>query len=187
MKFQRTAIAILLAAILAGTVGAEETQMKSAGAEALLIQVEAKVVAIDLKKREVLLADEEGNQILLHVGEEARNLPQLAVGDRVVAEYFQGLLFAVEPAGTGKPMRVEKTLSDRTPEGQKPGGSVTTYVELIARVEGIDRKRRMVTLRGPKKTITIKAEEDVDLSTVHVGDLVKADFVEEYTIRIEER
>lgn len=193
MKNLQAAIAalpLLFAATVATTplaFSAEEAATKPTGAEGTLVKVEAKVTAIDLHKREVTVKDSQGNETLLRVGEEARNLPQLEIGDTVVAEYFHGMIFHVEPAGTGKPLRVEKTLLDRTPSGQKPGASTTTYVEIVARVEGLDIATRMVTLRGPKAVVTLKVEDDVDLSTVKLGDMVTAHFVESYAIAVEER
>ena len=166
---------------------AQEATEKPTGAEGMIAKIEAVVTAIDMEKREVTVKNAEGRVMVLHVGEEARNLARVEVGDTVIAEYFEGLVFQVEPAGTGKPLRVEKTLSDRAPKGQKPAGSVTTYVELVARVEGIDRAKRLVTLRGPRAVVTLNVKDDLDLSTVEVNDMVKVNFVEGYAIKVEEQ
>jgi hypothetical protein len=179
-----TALSLFLASALAGpALSAEDA--RPAGVEAEAIKIEATVTAVNLKAREVTVKDAEGNEVVLRVGEEARNLPQVEVGDQVTAEYFQGMAFHVEPAGTGKPLRVEKTVSDRAPSGHKPSGEVTTYVEIIARVEALDPAKRTVTLRGPNAVVTLRVQDDIDLSNVKVDDMVKANFVESYAISVE--
>ena len=51
------------------------------------IKSEAEVIAIDLKTRKVTLKGEDGGVQEIVVGKDARNLPQVKVGDRVVIEY----------------------------------------------------------------------------------------------------
>ena len=53
------------------------------------IKSEAEVIAIDLKTRKVTLKGEDGGVQEIIVGKDARNLPQVKVGDRVVTEYSQ--------------------------------------------------------------------------------------------------
>lgn len=101
-------------------------------------------------------------------------------------EYFEGLIFNVEPAGSGKPMRVEKTQSQRSAEGAKPAGFINKYIELVARVEAVDAGARTVTLQGPNQTVTLSVKDDVDLNTVKKGDMVKADFVESFAVNVTE-
>lgn len=178
------ALAALLA--FAAPSSAEEVE-RPGGAEGVLIRVEATVTGVDMDTREVTLKDADGNETVLQVGPQARNLPQVEVGDTVIAEYYSGLVFQVEPAGTGKPMRVERTRAERAPAGRKPAGEVTTWVEIIARVEGIDRDERTVTLRGPRRVVTLKVADDVDLSKVAVDDMVEAHFLERAAISVERK
>ena len=180
---------LLAAALLVlppGIAGAADLA-KPAGLDAELIEVEAKVAAIDLAKREVTLTDAQGETVVLRVGPEARNLPQLRVGDTVRSRYFRGLLFHLEPAGSGKPLRVERTVAERAPMGHKPGAAVTSYIEIVARVEGLDAANRLVTLRGPNAVVTLKVAEDLNLEGVKIGDMVKAHFSETYAIAVEAR
>lgn len=178
--------ALAFAALVAAPVLslAEEAADKPAGVEGVLVTVEATVTAVDQTRRRVTLKDADGNEVELEVGEEVRNLPQVEVGDRVSAQYFRGLVFNVEPAGSGKPLRVEHTRAERADPGEKPGASATKTVEIIARVEAVEPGERLVTLRGPRAVVTLQVDEDVDLSTVKVGDMVKAEFVESVAIGV---
>ena len=179
----KSTLAIAFVAAFAVAVQAEE---KPSGAEGVLLNVEGTVTAIDLNTREVTVRDAEGEESVVQVGPDARNLDQVEVGDNVSIEYFGGLIFNVEPAGSGKPMRVEKTEMSRAAEGVKPSGFINKYVELVARVEDIDTKARTVTLQGPNQTVTLSVKEDVELATVKKGDMVKADFVESFAVNVTE-
>lgn len=57
--------------------------------------VKAKVQAVDLNTRAVTLKDTKGKVFDLKVGEEAKNLPQVQVGDEVVAKYYESLAVEV--------------------------------------------------------------------------------------------
>ena len=144
------------------------------------------VRAVDLDKRLVTLKDEAGKVFTIHVGEEARNLPQLKVGDRVVAKYYEAVAASLTKDLTGGVTeRKETTSTERTPLGQKPGGAVRNNIEIVANVTSINQKTRKVTLKGPERAITVKAPEDVDLSKIKVGDQVRVNYVEEFAIAVE--
>src|SRR5215470_4669250 len=89
--------------------------------------VRATVEAVDLAKREVTLRREDGEIVTLVVGEEARNLAQLAKGDLVTASYQVGLVMALGPPGK-EPVRVDDTVAARTAPGQKPGAAIQQTV-----------------------------------------------------------
>jgi len=144
----------------------------------------AVVEAIDLATRQVTLRGPQGNTQTITVGEEARNLPQLKVGDRVVVDFYQGLAMALTPSRTGVRKRVETTTEQRAALGQKPGGMVVQTVEVDATVQAVDLKARTVTLRGPKRTLTLDVAKDVNLNQVKVGDQVHAVYQEALAISV---
>jgi Cu/Ag efflux protein CusF len=146
--------------------------------------VRATVEAVDLSKREVTLRREDGEIVTLVVSEEARNLPQLQKGDIVTASYQVGLVVALGPPGK-EPVRVDDTQAARTAPGQKPGGAIQQTVAITATVVGIDMKTRTVTLKGPKQTVDLPVEKDVDLSKVKVGDQVGAVYQESFALTVE--
>jgi Cu/Ag efflux protein CusF len=144
------------------------------------------VRAVNLEKRLVTLKDEAGKVFTIHVGEEARNLPQLKAGDRVVAQYYEAMAVSLSKDLTGGVTGKKETISaERTPLGQKPGGAVRNNVDIVANVTAINKKTRKVTLKGPERAITVKAPEDVDLGKIKVGDQVRVNYVEEFAIAVE--
>jgi Cu/Ag efflux protein CusF len=146
--------------------------------------VQATVEAVDLKTREVTLRRDDGELIALVVSEEARNLPQVAKGDVVTASYQVGLVVALGPPGK-EPIRVDDTQAARTAPGQKPGGAIQQTVAVTATVVGIDMATHSVTLKGPKRTVSLPVSKDVDLGKVKVGDQVGAIYQESFALTVE--
>lgn len=148
--------------------------------------ITATVQAVDLKKRLVTLKQKGGKPFTIHVSEEARNLPQVRVGDQVVAKYTEAMAVRINRDTTGGVTQKKETLSGSRAElGQKPADSVTNTVEILANVLAIDQKTRKVTLQGPEHTLTVKAPSDVDISRLDVGDQVLVTYVEELAITVE--
>lgn len=146
--------------------------------------VRATVEAIDQKTREVTLRREDGELVTLVVGEQARNLAQVAKGDVVTATYQVGLVVALGPPGK-EPVRVDDTQAARTAPGQKPGGAIQQTVAVTATVVGIDTATHTVTLKGPKQTVSLPVSKDVDLGKVKVGDQVGAVYQESFALTVE--
>ncbi len=146
----------------------------------------ATVQAVDLKNRLVTLKQKGGQPFTIHVGEEARNLPQVRVGNRVVVKYTEAVAVRINRDTTGGVTARKETLSgSRAALGQKPGGSVRNTVEIIANVLAIDPKTRRITFQGPERTLTVKAPADVNLDRLDVGDQVLLTYTEELAISVE--
>ncbi len=146
----------------------------------------ATVQAIDLKKRIVTLKNPEGKVFDVTVGKEARNLPQVKVGDVVTVKYHEALSAKVykkgeAPMGEG----VAEGLA-RTKPGEKPGGIVGRQVTVTASVEAIDMKEPTVTLKGPEgKSVVVKIKDRKNLENVKVGDEVVLTYTEAMAISVE--
>ena len=64
----------------------------------------ARVQAIDLKTRKVTLKPKNGKAFTIQVSEDARNLPQVRVGDTVVAKYTEAVAVDINrDTSTGGP------------------------------------------------------------------------------------
>ena len=173
------AVSIPLAPLSAEEQGDKPAKL-AVGAAATISTVQA----IDHETRKVTLRDAEGNLITFTAGPEVRNLAQVQQGDIVLMEFYQGFAYVVEPATSAVRARIDTTGVARADAGEKPGASITDTVDVIAVVEKIDAETRMVTLKGAERTVTLKAADDVDLSTVKVGDEVHARFVESFAVSV---
>ena len=145
-------------------------------------RVEAEVIAIDKKHRVVTLKGPEGNVFDVVVGKEVKNLPQVKVGDRVVAEYAEALALTLKKGG-GLRETVERTDVQRAQPGQKPGqkpGAVKTReVDFVADVMEVDAKASTVTILGAKgRVVKLKIKDPAVLAEIKQGDQVVGTYVQ---------
>jgi len=186
MKRTLSLLAGLLIAVCAPltSFSAEEQGDKPARAAVEAMATISTVQEIDQETRKVTLRDPEGNLTTFTAGPEVRNLAQVHKGDIVLMEYYQGFAYVVEPATAAVRSRIDTTGVARADLGEKPGGSITDTVDVIAKVTAIDPESRMVTLKGAQRTVTLKAADDVDLSTVKVGDEVHANYTQSFAVSV---
>jgi Cu/Ag efflux protein CusF len=137
------------------------------------VKSEAEVVAIDLKTRKVTLKGEDGAVQEIVVGKDARNLPQVKVGDRVVIEYDQLLAIKLKK-GAGLRTTEEREGGARAAMGEKPGAVAVKETHFVADIIAIDAKKGVVTIKGAKGRIfDLKVKDKKALAGVVVGDQVE--------------
>ncbi len=152
-----------------------------------VVTVRATVQAVDLENRLVTLKGEKGRVVTINVSEEARNLDQVQVGDKVTFKYREAMAIQLDKAPTtgGITERRDTLSGTRAPLGQRPSATLRDKTELTANVIAIDRKMRRVTLQGPERAITVKVPKDINLKNVRVGDQVQVTYVEEFGLSVE--
>ncbi|HEX6774523.1 MAG TPA: hypothetical protein VF238_01675 [Methylomirabilota bacterium] len=133
--------------------------------------INATVEAVDKDKRTVTLKGSGGRTVTLKVGPNAKNFDQIKVGDKVKGKFLDSVALFVRKAGT-PPDAAEMQAVSVAPRGQKPKAMTVDTVEISAKVEKIDYKKRLVTLKGPEgNTKTIKVDPRVKrLDEIKVGD-----------------
>ena len=149
-------------------------------------EVTATVEAIDLKTRVVTLKGPEGNAFDVKVGEQARNLPQVKVGDLVTVKYFESL--AVKVFKKGEAPQGEGVVEgvSRAKAGEKPAGVAVSQTTVTATVEALDKKKMTATLKGPEgKSVVVKIKDPKNLENVVVGDEVVITYSEALAISVE--
>ncbi len=147
--------------------------------------VTAEVLTIDLNARVVTLKGPKGNVFDLKVGEEAKNLPQVKVGDLVTAKFYESV--AVEIRKPGEPGGVSASGAVATAEpGAKPGRVVASQVTVTTTLEEIDPKKTYVILKGPEgNSVKVKVQDPKNLKNIKVGDQVIITYSEALAISVE--
>jgi hypothetical protein len=138
--------------------------------------IQARVDAVDVKKRVVTVTGPRGKTLTLKVGPEVKDLDQVKAGDQLVVRYFEPLGLFVRKAGE-HPAATEATAVQVVPnKGKKPAAVAVDTVEFRGTVEAIDYAKRRVTLKGPEgKSRTIKVDPSVKrLNEVKKGDQIVA-------------
>jgi len=185
-------LAVTVAALVALSSGGAALAEEKAPAKKPYVKKERTVTAtatvqsIDLDKRVVTLKGEEGNVFDVTVGKEARNLPQVKVGDEVTVKYYEALSAKVYKKGEAPKVEGATEGLARTKPGEKPGGIAGRQMTVTATVEAIDMKKPTVTLKGSEgKLLTVKIKDRKNLENVKVGDEVVLTYTEALAISVE--
>jgi Cu/Ag efflux protein CusF len=139
----------------------------------------ATVERVDAANRTVSLKGPRG-VVTMDVGEKVRNLPQVKVGDRVVVTYAQALALDLKKGGAGIRERAEREGVVRA----APGAAAGREVKVVADVMVVNMKNQTVTLRGPKRTVTLKVRDPAQFKNITAGDQVEATYTEALALAV---
>lgn len=183
-----TIAAALAAAVLAAAPPAWAQDAMASAAQDIVsavqpVHLRATIVGIDPGSRALTLKGAGGNVVVVLVGQQVAGFEKLRVGDRVDALYKNALLVKADRVdGKGKGIRERVDTQVYAPASG--GFESARQVEVLATVQKIDRKRRLVTLRGAYQTQTLEAGPQVDLTGVKVGDTIHAVFVSAAAVEV---
>jgi hypothetical protein len=197
MKVGTSTIALAISAILMGiaplaaraqTTTSEVTRAPGKVATSQTVKMTATVVSIDLASRDLVLTDSKGKMHKVNVSDQARNLDQVKIGDKVTAEYTEAISLELKKQGTADappgPATVQEAMA-RSPKGAKPGGVVGRKVTALATVVAIDPKKQFVTLRGPQgNEYDVEVLDPAQLKAVTKGDQVEVVYTEAIAISV---
>jgi hypothetical protein len=151
------------------------------------MMVNAVVEAINHETREVTLKRSDGEIISFVASEEARNLPQVSVGDIVNAEYVQSVSIEVVANEGYEPEAGELEAIARTKEGEMPGVAAINTQVATATVEEINIEANTFKLKGVDGTVKEYVARNPDnLKRAMVGDLVIMTVTNAVAIAVEE-
>ena len=150
-----------------------------------LVKMTASVEAIDTASRTVTLKGPGGNLVPIAAGPEVKNFDQIKVGDRVRVRYAEALSLELKKGGKELRQRSEREASQGAQPGERPAGAAGRQIKVIADVTAVDRKKQIVTLRGPKQTVELKLRDPKQIKLVKVGDQVEATYQEAMAVSVE--
>jgi len=186
------ALALFMVVLLVTFAFAQEKKATKKAAEkpgAVMVDVltvTASVDAVDAANRMVTLKMSDGTMRTIKAGPEVRNFDQIKVGDKVKAKYYQSV--AIFVAKTGEtPSASDTNTVQVAPKGAKPGAVAVNTMEITAKVEGIDYKKRTVSLKGPKGNLrTFTVDNSVkNFKNIKKGDDVILRVTEAMAIMVE--
>ena len=150
------------------------------------VTMSAMVEAINHETREVTLRDAEGNSTSFVVGEEARNLDQVSVGDTVMAEFEQSLSIEVFANDGTEPSAGGLAAAGRSEKGEMPAGMAVSSQVVTATVEEINLENNTFKLKGPSGEVSeYVARNPENLKKAAVGDLVVITYTEAVALSVE--
>lgn len=187
MKAATMHAVVMIAALAATQPGWAQDEMASTAQGVLSavqpVRMKAEITGIDAGARALMLKGAGGNTVVVLVGQQVEGFDQLKVGDRVDVLYKNALLTKAEKV-SGADKGIRKRVDKQVYTPASGGFESTRQTEVLATVEKIDHKKRLVTLRGAYQTQTLEAGPDVDLKDVKVGDTIHAVFVSAAAVQI---
>jgi hypothetical protein len=148
----------------------------------------AVVESVDQTTRQVVLKTESGETVEVVAGPEVRNLPQLEVGDRVRFDYYESVAVEMaEPTDPGTPLGA--IVTDRAPEGAKPGGVVAVVNSIVVEAVSYDPATAVAVVRladGTTRSIDVHPDMQAFAASRKPGDRVVVTITEAIAISIEE-
>ncbi len=143
--------------------------------DSVLINVTARVKAIDLSSRLLTLTDSSGHEMTLLIGPTVARLHEVRVGDMVNARYRASLLAELRPPTadeTATPIAVIGSGSASRDAGN-PVGSRTNAIRVVTTVEAVNVPNMLVTLRGPMGDVaTVRGRRPENIRRLKVGDTI---------------
>ncbi|MGA7814943.1 hypothetical protein [Caballeronia sp.] len=182
-----TIAAASIVAMLAQPAMAQEAMLASgvgpngAGA-AVVAETTATVIGIDKAANSVTLRGASGRVATIAVNPEVGDVSKLEIGDKLNIEYRNALLIHADKVkSNGIRERIEDSATVPVTAGAT---STARRILVLATIQKIDVKKRLVTLRGPDQTHVFDAAPDVKLAGLKVGDSVRAEFESATAVQI---
>jgi hypothetical protein len=155
-------------------------------------EVSATVEAIDVQKRLLSLVGPEGEKLTVEVAPQVRNLPQVKVGDRVVARYYSALAAELRSRGDGAGTTqapVYETTTSRAAEGERPAGMVGAQSHQTVRITSVDTKNNVVNFYasdGLARSVPVQTPQGKEfISKLKAGDEVELTYTEAVALSVE--
>jgi len=148
------------------------------------MEVTATITAVNAATREVTLKGPKGNEVTVVAGPEIKNFAQLKVGDNVTAQYVESLVLELKKGG-GKPVeRTEKAGAVTAKPGESPGAAAGRRITVVGDVVNVDAATKIVTVRGPKRTVELNVQDPEQLKLISKGDQIQATYTEAAAISV---
>lgn len=161
-------------AVAQDVVVSEEKAPNTIGA-ATAVRTKAVVIGIDVASSRATLRGSGGRVFDVTVSPEVGDLRKLRIGDNVDIAYRASLLIHADKV---KSNGIRERVETDTVSPASGGVAASTHsVQVLATIEKVDLKRRLVTLRGALRTVTVQAAPDVPIEALRVGDSVRAELV----------
>jgi hypothetical protein len=143
-----------------------------------IVTVSAMVESIDAANRTLVLRGPKGRTLPVNADDRVKNFEAIKVGDKVSAKIAQAVTVSLRKNGDGiRESSVQQVASSAS--GGLPVTAAGRMTTVVANIWAIDRKKNVVSLRGPKGNITdVNVNEPERLKGLSVNDQVEVQYVE---------
>ncbi len=149
------------------------------------VKLTATITAIDATTRDVTLKGPQGNEVVVTAGPDVKNFAKMKVGDQVDVQYVEAVTLELKKGGGQVVARTEQNAAKGAKAGEQPAGIVGRQVTIVADVVDLDPVKQTVTLRGPKRTVTLPVKDPEQFKRIAKGDQVEATFTQALAMAVE--
>ena len=183
MKNKRIATVAVaaLACLLPSLAAAQKSVSKGA-----MLEVKAKIVALDSTSRLVTLQDDTGESETIYAGPEVKRFDALKVGDTVTFRYYESIVYAIKKPGAPASTAPADAAKVVRSEGAKPGATISEQQTATVQVKAVDPKKAAITvLTEDGRTVSFQVEDPKNLKGVAVGDKVEITYTTAVMITVQ--
>ena len=145
------------------------------------------ITDIDYSNREVTLQDPQGRIETFAVDKTVQRFNEAKVGDKVSVDYYFGFNAEVrKPTAEEEqnPLVVLEATGRAEPDAA-PAGLSMRQIRAVVTIEGLDRAKETVTVKGPRgKYWVARVADPSRLDQVHIGDTIVMTFTEAAAISL---
>jgi len=121
------------------------------GSKTLEGQIITQVLAVDPANYQVTIEDAQGKPVTLQLTDQAKNLHNLKVGDKVDIQVIRSVAYVLETNVGDQPgVTNESAVVRATKDNPNPGGEAVRQVKVTSKITAIDLKKHEVTLLPPE-------------------------------------
>ena len=162
--------------------------MATAPGQAVIAQTDkarATITAIDKATRDVTLKGPEGNLVTVTAGPDVKNFDKLKVGNQVDLQYIEALTLELKKGGGMAVAKTEKSDAVAAKKGESPGAAAGRQMTVVADVVALDPAKQLVTLKGPKRTVSLRVPDPEQFKNIAIGDQVQATYTQAVAVAVE--
>jgi len=169
---------------LAQSSGAAVTSAPGKVSMSQAMEGSATIAAIDKASRTITLKRTKGDEVKIVAGPEVKNFEQLKVGDVVNVTYLESLALELKKGGGLKVEKTEKAGVVGAKPGAKPAGAAGRQVTVVGDVIKLDAATQTITVKGPERTVELKARDPEQFKLIAVGDQIQATYTEALAVSV---
>ena len=148
------------------------------------VEANATITAIDKATRGITLKSPQGDVVQVTAGPEVKNFDQQQVGDVVKIGYLEALVLELRKGGGLKVEKADTAGAAAAQPGAKPAAAVGRQVIVVGDVIKLDAATQTVTVKGPERTVELKARDPEQFKLIAVGDQIQATYTEAVAIEV---
>ena len=180
-----TALMTLILTV-ASVIAFADGEVKSAGARAMVISIEAEITAIDSETNEVTIKGPQGNYVTVIVQERVVQLSTLNIGDRVAAEYVAALEAEVREPTEEELTNPWEVVGEQVLDSEIAAAGVARQIRAVCTIEAADRDAGFVMIKDSRgKLHTIEGVRAERFDGVTLGDTVVVVYTEALALGLE--